>query len=46
MVDNVFCGVYVVSNFKVDFCKVDIIMVGMMFYKNGELFFIGVGVVV
>lgn len=44
--DNASCGVYVLSDQKLDPRKVDITMAGMTLYKNGELFSTGVGAAV
>lgn len=44
--DNASCGVYFISNAKVDPRKVDITMAGMTLYKNGELLSTGVGAAV
>ena len=44
--DNASCGVYVLSDQKLDPRKVDITMSGMTLYKNGELFSTGVGAAV
>lgn len=44
--DNASCGVYVLSDQKLDPRKVDVTMSGMTLYKNGELFSTGVGAAV